>query len=610
MAGGLISGYNAGVSIAGAGTVANQGVISTGNTKRSGFVYAGGAFTATTSGVLLGGGGVSNAGSGLISSYLEGVVVGGGGSVVNAGTILGSSTGSGIGVVLPAGGSVTNAQSGVIYAGLDGVLTFGRVSTVINQGSIYALDGLGVDLTAGGLLSNASGGEINGYSEGVLTDGSAASTIINSEILYGYRNAGGWLKTGGSAPTPGPGTSSADISASRSPTVPGRCSTRARSSVRRLTPRRLALKSAGVQVADGGVVTNAAGGVITSKWMGVQIGDSPTVSVGGSVVNYGTILAADGNGDGAGVWLHGPGAVTNAAGGVISGGGFGIVAYYQTTVVNQGTVSGAAYAFDTSKSGFADRIIDLPGGVFYGTVSGGNTLGSAVYSTLELAGGAGTGPIVNAGTFIDFGRIALDAGATWSVGGSIVAGETIAFGGADASLILTSPTAVAGTITGFAATDTIVLSGITDVTGLSFGAGNTLTVAESGGPGLALPFVAPQAVAYSVGAGQTDIYVPCFLAGTHILTDRGEVLVEKLAVGDRVATLSGGTRRLCWIGHGRSPGDTGPAQCGDAGHRAQGGAGEQCSASRSAHHQGPLAVSRRRADPGGVPGEPPLDPVG
>jgi hypothetical protein len=311
-------------------------------------------------------------------------------------------------------------------------------------------------------------------------------------------------------------------------------------------------ESAGVQLADGGMVTNVAGGAITSKWMGVQIGESPTVSVGGSVVNYGTILAADSKGDGVGVWLHGPGAITNASGGVISGGPFGIVAYYQTTVVNQGTVFGSAFAFDAVKPGFADRIINLPGGLFNGTVSGGNTLGSAVYSTLELANGASAGTIVNAGTFIDFGQIALDAGATWSVGGSIVAGETIAFGGADATLILTSPFAAAGTITGFAATDTIVLSGITDVTGLSVGAGNTLTVSESGGPGLALQFDAPQAVTYSVGAGQTDICVPCFLPGTHILTDRGEVLVEKLVVGDSVATVSGGTRRLCWIGHGRA----------------------------------------------------------
>jgi Hint domain len=44
----------------------------------------------------------------------------------------------------------------------------------------------------------------------------------------------------------------------------------------------------------------------------------------------------------------------------------------------------------------------------------------------------------------------------------------------------------------------------------------------------------------------------CFLPGTYIMTPQGEVLVERLCVGDVVSTLSGGTRRICWIGQGRT----------------------------------------------------------
>ena len=330
-----------------------------------------------------------------------------------------------------------------------------------------------------------------------------------------------------------------------------------------------------MQLADGGVVTNSAGGQITSQWMGVQIGDSTTTSVGGTVVNYGTILAADAHGDGAGVWIHGPGAITNAAGGLISGGAFGIVAYYQTTVVNQGTVFGTEYAFDAIKPGYADRIIDTPGAVFSGTVSGGNALGSAIYSTLELASGSSTGTITNVGTFVDFGQIALDAGASWSLGGSLVAGETIAFGGADASLILATPSAAAATIAGFAATDTIVLSGITDVTGLSFN-GDTLTVAESGDAGLTLQFTAPQDLTYAVVDGSTDIFdVPCFLPGTHILTGRGEVPVEKLRVGDSIVTAGRRHAAAVLDRPGPNAGDARTARRGDAGDRAQGRPGGQ-----------------------------------
>jgi hypothetical protein len=554
MAGGSIAGYYFGVSLTGSGTVVNDGAIATDNAGGTGFVYTGGVFTATTAGVLLsGGGGVSNAASGVITSYLDGVAVGDGGSVVNAGTIIASSPSDGIGVVLTAGGSLTNTQTGTILAGLNAVLGFGQASTVFNQGVIYSRDNLGVGLFAGGVLTNASTGQISGYSDGVYIGRAAGSTITNAGVLYGYKYAGAVMNAGGSVTNADSGFIYGRFWGVKVNNDTGSVLNAGTIADGAVFDQTSTFDSAGVQLGDGGVVTNAAGGVIDSKWKGVEIGGSLTSSIGGTVVNYGTILAADAAGDGAGVWIHGSGAITNAAGGIISGGGFGIVAYYQTTVVNQGTIFGASFAFDPVHSGFAQRIIDLPGGVFSGTVSGGNTLGSAVYSTLELASGSSTGTIVNAGTFVNFGRIALDAGAKWSVGGSLVAGETIAFGGTHASLILTSPSAAAATITGFAATDTIVLSGITDVSQLSFGAGDTLTVSRHGGPGLTLHFDKPLDLTDVVVNGSTDIFlVPCFLPGTHILTDRGEVLVEKLQVGDLIVTLSGRTRRLCWIGQGRT----------------------------------------------------------
>ncbi|MEZ5869614.1 MAG: Hint domain-containing protein [Defluviimonas denitrificans] len=45
-----------------------------------------------------------------------------------------------------------------------------------------------------------------------------------------------------------------------------------------------------------------------------------------------------------------------------------------------------------------------------------------------------------------------------------------------------------------------------------------------------------------------ETIVPCFTPGTMIATDRGEVDVDDLSVGDRVLTMDHGYQEIRWIG--------------------------------------------------------------
>jgi hypothetical protein len=220
--------------------------------------------------------------------------------------------------------------------------------------------------------------------------------------------------------------------------------------------------AAGVRTDYGGFISNS--GLISGRYgilSGFDIGSS-------TITNSGVIQGQNGSGlyQNAGILIFNDfvappatlsNSVTNYAGGSISGGvgiDFTRVAYNPTTstVVNAGTITGNNGTAVLFASG-NDLLVAYPGAVFVGNVDGGGSAGS---NTLRLAAGAGTGTLAGLGTsFVNFGTVVINAGASWIV-------------------TLPNPAAFTGPIYGFAPADIIDLTGRA-ATSLSY-SGGTLTV--------------------------------------------------------------------------------------------------------------------------------------
>lgn len=373
--------------------------------------------------------------------------------------------------------SVTGTISAATGTALYG--TVGTAWTVSNQGTILTADAVpGVSLASGGVVSNATDALIEGYTG--LFASNAAAMITNTGTIS-------------------------------------------------------------INAGFGDAVVLQAGGMITNLSSGVIIGGNAGVETFGATTlfNQGAIDAPAAY---VGIAIHAGGYISNAASGVITGTQFG--AYFHNdsgTIVNAGTIGetntagliGNGIGFN---AGYTNRLIDEPGAVFLGLVDGGNIIGAAYVSTLELASGTAAGTLSGLGTqFTNFGSIAFDANANWCI-----AGDT---------------NGLSGTITGFAPGDTIELTGIT-ATGSNYSDGILTIEVAVGTATLSLPgnFTTASFDVVPV-AGGTDISLvaPCFRAGTRIRTVQGEVAVEDLRLGQAVSARgrNGETaaRPIVWIGH-------------------------------------------------------------
>jgi hypothetical protein len=223
-------------------------------------------------------------------------------------------------------------------------------------------------------------------------------------------------------------------------------------------------------------------------------------------------------------------------------------------LIDAGGVTGASTAVAFA-AGKANRVILDPGAGFGGLVDGGNTIGAAAYSTLELASGTTAGTLTGLGTqFIDFAQVTIDSGASWYLapGNTLAPGITLTSSGA---LINQGSLGGNGVTLGPGGSLVNLIAGAIDVLGNAVsGAGGANDVINHGGItsndgyGVGLP-----------GGGSVTNYQGAMIAGvsgipvsgapgstttTAMVTNAGSITSNSQGVGVFLDNASGGITNL------------------------------------------------------------------
>jgi autotransporter passenger strand-loop-strand repeat protein len=504
----------------------------------------------TTTGTVLNSGDVLKAFSGGVASFT--MISSGGSAYVSAG-------GSTLGTIVSNGGAEFVSSGGSAYStvvsngGFEIVSSGGSaVGTTVSNGGFEIVSSGGVasnaTLDSGGTLVVESGGTASGVAvnsggnQYVELGGTAAGTTVNgggTELLFGGVASNATVGSGGSEIISSGGSAVGDT-----------------------------LDNGGSAVVSNG---GSAIGTIVSN------GGSAIVSSGGTAV--GTTV----NGGGTElVFANGVASLTtlNSGGTEILSGGSAV----STTVASGGSeiVSfGGVASFTTVSSGGFEILS-----------SGGIASGTAVDSggfLLVLPGGSATSPtgaggVVTTGVLLvqpDVGitaypsladGIVVSAGASeFILPGGTASNGIVSSGGTEA--IYAGGSAVSTTVanggseqifvSGTASGTTLNLGGMIDVASLAYTSGGSASVNSStdfltvsvGGQSYTQTLVGNYTgetfVLANDGSGGTLVTAACYRAGTLIRTDRGEVPIEQLRAGDRVASVFGGMVEVVWLGHRR-----------------------------------------------------------
>ena len=145
------------------------------------------------------------------------------------------------------------------------------------------------------------------------------------------------------------------------------------------------------------------------------------------------------------------------------------------------------------------------------------------------------------------GTVHLTNGGTyqWNADGSST--QTVDMGNSDNDTFQFS-TQFDGTLSNFVAGDFISYSGTGTVDSITVG-DDLLTFNMAGGQDYTIKLAGDYNSSNIIVDGRSvETSATCYCPGTMILTDAGEIAIEKLAIGDKVATLHGPARAIKWIG--------------------------------------------------------------
>ena len=497
-----------------------------------------------------GGVGVSLTGA---SSYLKNfaTVAGGAGGYGGYAGGTGNGGAGGKGVVLAAGATASNYLS--IQGGKGGKSDSGSGGA----------GGVGVSNPGGGALNNfdlIKGG--NAYYGGAggdgvdMTGGTLTNTFLSSNTQIG----------GGAANSAtGNGSGGVGVNMTGGSVVNGENTSISGGNINTHNTLGTGNGGVGVVLTSGATLANSgnvAGGAATAGagGVGVNVGANATAPTEVQVTNLSSESAAGHIAGGSSVYGTGGNAVDLAANtsldnfmtatGISGGGsndGTGGVGVDLTGTGAQFTNSGSVYG-GSSGTGTAGAGVEMAAGT---TVSN----SGAIHGGASASAIGGVGVELNGGTLVTSGL--LEGGS--SDGNSSMLVDAVQFGSGHAQMDVESGATFYGDIGGFNTNSAVYIAGLNttqvydDFHG-TYRSSHTLTLGAHDVLQFDGAFAGESFLLTTDGSG-TLLTVTCYRRGTQILTERGEVAIESLHIGEQVRTLSGASRPIRWIGRRSYSGD-------------------------------------------------------